>query len=324
MKLNYLLAISVFSMFSISTTTFAEQEPVWDANKVEMISEKLADNVYAYYSSVAKAKESKGYPVATSGGFIIGEKGVLMIDTMLNKRLSEQVQTLIKKETHKPVNYAVNTSYHGDHSYGNMYLPKATRIIQHEATKKYIDNHFAGDTQFMMETFGKGRGIEEIKPIAADLLIPKGGKLVLDLGGKQVEIIDFGFAQTGGDLFIWEPESKVMWTGNPIAAVKPALPWLLDGHLVETMTSLQKVYDFLPEDARIVPGHGSVIGREDLKWHIDYLAAIKNEVQAAIDEGLTLEETVKKVTLDDFTGYALYGWVHPQLNVPAAYRDLKK
>ena len=315
--INALLVVAIV----VTQTAFA-QEPVWDANKVVLASEKLDNGVYAFYSSEAKAKESKGLPVATSGGFIVGDKGVLMIDTMLNKRLNEQAQALISKVTSKPIIYAINTSFHGDHSYGNMYLPKNSRIIQHEVTKQYIDTHFEGDTQFMMQNFGKGRGIEEIKPVAADVLIAKDGKLTLDLGGKTVEIMDFGFAQTGGDLFVWEPESKVMWTGNPIITVKPSLPWLLDGHLVETLTSLQKVSDFLPDDTRIVPGHGSVMTKKDLRWHIDYLATVKKEVEKAIAEGLTLEQTVERVKMPEFGGYALYGWVHPGLNVPAAYKDL--
>ena len=319
-----LLINAVFALAIVVTHTASAQEPVWDANKVVLTSEKLDNGVYAFYSSEAKAKESKGLPVATSGGFVVGDKGVLVIDTMLNKRLNEQAQALIGKATHKPIIYAVNTSYHGDHSYGNMYLPKSTRIIQHEVTKQYIDHHFEADTQFMMKNFGTGRGIEEIRPVAADILIPKGGKLTVDVGGKLVEIIDFGFAQTGGDLFVWEPESKVMWTGNPIITIKPSLPWLLDGHLVETLTSLQKVYEFLPENARVVPGHGSVMVKKDLKWYIDYLATVKKEVEAAIAEGLTMEQTVESVKMPEFEDYALFGWVHPGLNVPAAYADLSR
>ena len=321
MKLIMRVLLAVTLIF---THAASAEEPVWDGNKVVLIPEKLDNGVYAYYSSEAKTKEVKGAPVATSGGFIVGNKGVLVIDTMLNKRLYEQVQALINKTTDKPITFAVNTSFHGDHSYGNMYLPEGARIIQHEVAEQYIATHFEGDTQFMMQNFGTGRGIEEIKPVSADLLIPKGGKLTLDLGGKTVEIIDFGFAQTGGDLFIWEPVSKVMWSGNPIITIKPSLPWLLDGHLVETLTSLQKVYDFLPEDARVVPGHGSVMAKKDIKWHIDYLATIKKEVEVAVAEGLTLEQTVERVKMPEFQGYALHGWVHPGLNVPAAYKDLNK
>lgn len=173
-------------------------EPVWDGNKVELVSEKLHDGVFAYHPSDAKELEKQGKPVATSGGFIAGKKGVLLIDTMLNKRLNTQVQNMVKEKTGKPIVYAVNTSFHGDHSYGNMYLPEETAIIQHSYTKEHIDNHFKADTQFMIKNFGTGRGIEEIVPVDPDILVTKGSKITVDLGGKSVDIIDFGFAQTGG------------------------------------------------------------------------------------------------------------------------------
>ncbi|MDD1794554.1 MBL fold metallo-hydrolase [Enterovibrio makurazakiensis] len=317
-----MIAASIVATTSLFGFTANANEPVWDANKVQLIAEKLDNGVYAYYPSDAKELEVKGLPVATSGGFIVGDKGVLIIDTMLNERLNKQVQGMVEKEANKPIIYAVNTSFHGDHSYGNMYLPKDTKIIQHEVAQDYIDNHFEHDTQFMMHNFGKGRGIEDIVPTDADILVGAGGNITLDLGGKLVEIIDFGFAQTGGDLFVWEPQSKTMWSGNPIITVKPSLPWLLDGHLVETLASLKKVRAFLPDDATVVPGHGSPMTPDDIQWHIDYLDTIKTQVQAAIDEGLTLEETVAKVQMPEFRGYALRDWVHPALNVPAAYKDL--
>jgi cyclase len=180
------------------------------------------------------------------------------------------------------------------------------------------------DKAFMIKNFGTGRGIEEIKARTGDILVAPMATVSLDLGGKVVDVIDFGFAQTGGDLWVWEPQSKVMWAGNPLIAAKPALPWLLDGHLVATLDTLQRVYAFLPADARIIPGHGVAMTREDMKWHIDYLAAVQKNVQAAVDKGLTLEQTVAQTTMPEFGGYALFGWVHPGLNVPAAYRDLSK
>ena len=62
--------------------------------------------------------------------------------------------------------------------------------------------------------------------------------------------------------------------------------------------------------------------RVDMKWDIDYLASVQTNVQAAVDKGLTLEQTVQQTSMPEFGGYALFGWVHPGLNVPAAYRDL--
>lgn len=299
-------------------------DPIWDANTIDMRSEKLADGVFAFYASNAREVNAKGGAAATSGGLIVGTKGALLVESMLNKRLNRQVQDLSRKLGGKPLIYAVNTSSHGDHSFGNMYLPDATRIVQHAHTSAFIAKHLADDKAFMIKNFGQGRGIEEIRARSADIIVAPRSTVTLDLGGKTVDVIDFGFAQTGGDLWVWEPQSKVMWAGNPVIASKPALPWLLDGHLVATLETLNRVHAFLPEDARIIPGHGVAITRADLKWHIDYLGAVRSGVQSAIDRGLTLEQTVQAVALPEFAGYALFGWVHASLNVPAAYRDLSK
>lgn len=318
MNILHIIAVAV----SLLAAHARAAEPIWDGNKVGMVSEQLADGVYAYYASNAKELNAKGGAAATSGGLVVGAKGALLVDTMLNKRLNGQVQALSQRLGHKPILYAVNTSSHGDHTYGNMYLPAKTIIIQHERTRSYLSGHLDDDKAFMIKYFGTGRGIEQIQARAADVLIAPGGKVTLDLGGKTVDIIDFGFAQTGGDLWVWEPQAKVLWTGNAVIARKPALPWLLDGHLVATLDTLRRVYAFLPADARIVPGHGTPMGKEDIMWHIDYLDSVRSQVQAAVDKGLSLDETVKQVALPEFSGYVLFDWVHPALNVPAAYKDL--
>lgn len=315
------LAIAALSVSTIQGRAYAA-EPIWDGNKVEMVSEQLAPQVFAFYAKDARELNAKGGAAATSGGLIIGTRASLLIETMLNQRLHKQVRGLVSKLGKSAPSYAINTSAHGDHSYGNMYLPKSTLIVQHVNTKNYVEHHLADDKAFMIKNFGTQRGIEEIKARTGDLLVPENGKLTLDLGGKTVDIIDFGFGQTGGDLFVWEGQSKTLWAGNVIIASKPALPWLLDGHLVQTLETLNKVYAFLPADAKIIPGHGVAMTREDLRWHIDYLTQVKQEVAQAVQQGMTLEQTVQKVALPQFRGYALFDWVHPGLNVPAAYKDL--
>lgn len=320
-KLSRALGLSLLA----GVVSWAAQaaEPIWDANQVQMRSQPLAPGAYAHLPADAAAVNARGGAAATSGGLIVGTRGAMLIETMLNRRLYDQVQALVRQESGgRPLLYAVNTSSHGDHSFGNMYLPRDTRLVQHEETARYIHEHLAQDKAFMLEHFGHGRGIEPIRAREPDLLVPAGGSLVVDLGDRRVEIHDFGFAQTGGDLFIWDPTSKTMWTGNPVIAAKPALPWLLDGHLVQTLATLQKVYDFLPADATLVPGHGVPMPREGLRWHIDYLKAVQSGVKDALARGLTQAQTVAELQLPAFRGYALFDWVHDDLNVPAAYKDL--
>lgn len=299
------------------------QEPVWDGNTVVLESQQLANGVFAVIPTGAEAMADNGVPIATTSGFVIGSEGVLVIDTMLNERLHNQLIALVRAETDLPIKYAVNTSAHGDHSYGNQYLPEETLIIQHAATAGFIASHLEADKAFMIQNFGEGRGIEEIEATPSDILVADGGEISVDLGGIAVDIRDYGFAQTGGDLFVSVPSANVLWTGNPVIAQAPALPWLLDGHLIDTRDTLKAVYIDFDYETRVVPGHGPITDLTSIKHNIDYLNAVEKQVSAAIAEGLTLEETVARLEMPQFQGYALFSWVHPQLNVPAAYSDLK-
>ncbi len=299
---------------------------VWDAGAVQLEYHKLAPGVYAYYPTDAREKNSKGYPAATAGGFVVGDDAVLVVESMVNKRLTDQVLGFIKEVTDKPIRYLVNTSYHGDHSYGNYVVPKSVSIIQHRETQEFMDNQegFEADKKFMVQYFGANRGIEDVVARTGDIILEDGARYEVDLGNKRVEIRHFGFAQTEGDLFIWVPEDKVFWTGNPVVAQPPALPWLLDGRHQEALATLKKVRAFLPEDAIVVPGHGVPIKPMDIDFKIRYLETLHEEVKTAVAQGMTVEEAQKAITLPEFQGYALFGWVHSGVNVPNTYKDLLK
>jgi glyoxylase-like metal-dependent hydrolase (beta-lactamase superfamily II) len=299
---------------------------VWDAGAVQLEYHKIAPGVYAYYPTDAQEKNPKGYPVATAGGFVVGDDAVLVVESMVNKRLADQVLGFVQEVTDKPIRYLVNTSYHGDHSYGNYVFPKSVSIIQHRKTKEFMDNKegFEADKKFMVQYFGANRGIEEVVARTGDIVLEDGALYEVDLGNKKVEIRHFGFAQTEGDLFIWVPEDKVFWTGNPIVAQPPALPWLLDGKHEEVLATLKKIRAFLPEDAVVVPGHGVPIQPKDIDFKIRYLESLHKEVKNAVEQGMTVEEAQKTITMPDYQGYALFDWVHSGVNVPNTHKDLSK
>jgi glyoxylase-like metal-dependent hydrolase (beta-lactamase superfamily II) len=301
------------------------QLPIWDANKVELKLQKIADDVYAIIPSSAETETAKGIPQATTGGFIVGEKGVLLIEVMLSSRLYDQEIKLIRSVTGKPIIYAVNTSDHGDHCFSNYLLPSSTIIIQNEFAKENLAANYENIKQFMVGLFGKGRGIENSVYRAADIAIPKNSNLKIDLGkGKIVEFINTGTAQSPADLFIWLPNSKVFWAGNPFIGEAPCIPWLFDGYFLEPAANLRKIYDFLPADAIVIPGHGRITNKAGIKFTIDYVEALKKNIEEAVAKNLTLEQTKQFVKMDEFNkGYVLFDWLHFNFNIPNAYKDIK-
>lgn len=302
----------------MSHETEHESTSPWDAATVNLTSKELAPGVFAVMPDDVFAKDH----VATTAGFVIGEHSVLVIEAMLNGDLASQLIGLVRKETKKPIRFLVNTSYHGDHAYGNYVFPDSTVIIQHPATKRYMDENFEDDRQFMLGLMGKGKGIERVQSRSADITVSD--MISVDLGGRTVEIRHFGFAQTPGDLVIWAPDAKVLWVGNMIQAPSPALPWLLEGRHKDTMTTLARVRDFLPEDATIIPGHGRPMRPADIEFPLRYLRELDSAVHEAVREGRSVEETLKTVAMADYGEYSLFDWAHSQVNVPAAYSHLQE
>ncbi len=326
MGLLYRVIVKVavlIAVFAFSTVTYSNAaEPVWDANTIILQKQELAPGVFGVFPKQT-FEEPLTAPKPTSGGFVVGEKGILVVESFLNGDLASQLIALIRKESQLPIKYVVNTSYHGDHSYGNYVFPSGTVIIQHEKTKEYISKNFDGDRQWMMQYFGKGRGIEKAIARNADITIADGDNLVIDLGGKTVKIHTFGFGQTPGDLYIWEPESKTMWVGNVWVAPGPGLPWLLDGRHMEVLATMKKIRAFLPDEATVIPGHFGAIKKQGLDFAINYLDRLHVEVKRAIKKGWSLEQTKEKVKMDDFRGYAIFDWVHFDVNLPNTYKELK-
>jgi glyoxylase-like metal-dependent hydrolase (beta-lactamase superfamily II) len=309
---------------AVESRTPEDPKLVWTASHVALLAKEVAPGVHAVYPDTAEKKNGAGVPEATSGGFVIGDNGVLVVDTMLNRRLSGQVMALIRERTDKPIRYIVNTSYHGDHSYGNQFLPIDAEIIQHRATRDYIRDNFAEDIKFMEKHFGTNQGLDELRPVPARIILEDGADVTVNLGGAEVRIRHLGFAQTKGDLFITTSNGKVVFTGNPVIAKAPALPWLLDGHLVESTATMKALRMRLSDDAIVVPGHGAPTDVAAIDYHITYLEKLKSQVEAAIAAGKSLEQTVKSVAMPNYAGYKLHPWVHLQVNVPAAYAELSK
>jgi len=294
-----------------------ETTPPWDAASVNLVAKEMAPGVFAVLPDDVFTKDH----VATTAGFVIGERNVLVVEGMLNGDLASQLIGLVRGETSKPIRFLVNTSYHGDHAYGNYLFPDSTVIIQHPATKRYMDEKFEDDRRFMLGLMGKGKGIERVQSRSADITVSD--MISIDLGGRAIEIRHFGFAQTPGDLVIWTPDAKVLWVGNMIQAPSPALPWLLEGRHRETVETLTKVRDSLPEDATIIPGHGRPMRPADIDFPIRYLRELDAAVSAAIAEGRSVEGTLAAVRMPHYSGYSLFEWAHNTVNVPAAYKHLR-
>src|SRR5258708_11907904 len=127
MRRAVLLGVVALSLIVIATTSF-----VSNANSALSKAEddfqlvKVAEGIYA---AIAKP----GGLASGNAGFIVGDGGVLMVDTFFTPAAVEELITEIAAQTKQPIKYAVNTHYHLDHTGGNQVLAaRGVPIIAHD------------------------------------------------------------------------------------------------------------------------------------------------------------------------------------------------
>ena len=69
---------------------------------------ELSPGVYALISSI---------PGVDNAGFVVGEKGVLVIDAHISVPMANQILERVREVTDKPILYLVNSNYHADHTF---------------------------------------------------------------------------------------------------------------------------------------------------------------------------------------------------------------
>ena len=253
----------------------------------ELETKQLGEGVYALVSTKA--------PVDNSG-FVIGERGVLVIDAHISKEMAQKIQKAIRQITDKPILYLVNTNFHGDHTFGNYAFPRETQIVAHFKTAEKM-REFDYEKQFMLNTVNGDQSIFG----DAKLRLPNivfDNHLKLDLGGRFVELHHFGRGNTEGDTVVYIPEEKVAWTGNLVLG-EGSVPFLIEGGAGDYLDTIARFAKTI-ETKTIVPGHGSLTTGAILGRYLNYLNDLLQSVRNSVLEHQTLKETLTNLPLGKY------------------------
>jgi cyclase len=278
---------------------------------VQMQARQLAEGVYAVMATDVDETDH----TATNAGFVVGDTGVLVVESLANARLASQLISEVRKVTSLPIRFLINTSYHGDHCFGNYAFPTETTVVHHDATKRVIDERFDQDRAFMIGLLGANSGIEETVARSADVTISESASF--DLGGKHVDIEHIGFAQTDGDLVVRVREDDIVFVGNMLQAPPPAFPWLLEGRADEALVTYRRLHDSLDNHTVVVPGHGRTMRRSDVLHSIGYIEDLIGLARDAHGKGMSASQIHEALAMKEHSSYSMYDFIHFQVNIPA-------
>jgi len=256
----------------------------------------------------------------TNAGIIIGDNGVLVIDSLRVPSFARDLIQDVRHITSKPIQYVIDTHAHWDHSWGNEEFPEAT-IIGHENcynemvdvewNRQWRDKVIAANDPWSEEAH-----LVNITP--PNLTFET--SMQLRFGGRAIDLKYFGKAHTSGDIFIFLPAERIAFTGD--VAMDRGVPFLGDSYPAEWPGTDDRLVE-LPIE-RFVAGHGPIGNHDALLQARDFIHSLVGNLKTAIQDGQD-EETASTTVSDalnsqfgDFRGIdGLKG------NIPGVYRKLK-
>jgi cyclase len=229
--------------------------------------------------------------------------GVLVIDTRQHPRDGEDLLARIRKITDKPIKWVINSHFHGDHHFGNppFKTAGATFVAQSETAR--IMAQVQPKELARRGNFFKSRGFDpaEVKLVLPDVTFDS--EMTIQLGGREIRLAYLGPGQQAGDTFVFFPHARMVFTTGmfgprsmPNMAFTPSVEgWL---KLLDRLAAM--------DVDKILPAHGDVSTRQDVKDLSAMLADEYAAVKDAIAKGMTLDDARKTLTLPQYKDWRNY------------------
>jgi len=317
MKLR-LFALSAVAVFAVSAANAQPSSvkpmtfPVTQGKTYKF--EKIADGVYY-----------------ATGGFgsnnvvVVNDNDVLLVDTGTTPANARRFVEDVKMLTNKPIKYVVNTHFHFDHTDGNQafgpdvqiigqeYLAKAVNpgimntepylastgsipqaqmedlkkqiAAEKDAAKKAaLNKQLAGVQQMLAE-------LKELKPTPPNKTYKD--KLVIQSGGREIDLLWLGRGHTEGDTVVFLPKEKIVATGDLMESRLAYMGNAIFDDWIETLDKLKKL-DFNV----VLPGHGIPFSDKNLiTAYQDYLQDVIVKGNELKRSGVSAEDAAKQIDL---------------------------
>ncbi|WP_433413182.1 MBL fold metallo-hydrolase [Microtetraspora malaysiensis] len=249
----------------------------------------------------------------SNSGLITGSGTSLMVDTLVDLALTrEMLDGLAPVLAQYPLGTLVNTHSDGDHVFGNeLVAARGVEIVASAAaaalmTQEAVDQVVAtlkspgaaGD--FARHVFGSFT-FEGITVTGPDRTFEE--ELSLDVGGREVRLIQVGPAHTPGDTLVLVPDAKLLYAGDILFVGGTPIAWA--GPIERWISALDLILDM--DVTTIVPGHGPVSGKTEVSAMREYLVFIEAEARKRFEDGLDVDAAIASIDLGKYAELPEHG-----------------
>ena len=226
-------------------------------------------------------------------GYIVTDEGVVVVDTQLVPLFGNEMIKEIKAVTDKPIKYVINTHWHTDHVGGNEVFSPEARIIGHEFTRKIIAQRRKDQEEGTID--------ESIKQLGKFTFTPPdvtfNQNMTLYMGNTVIELMFFGGGHTGGDIVVYLPKEKVLFSGDLLMKDSGMPDYRDDSNIDKLIESLKKMQELKVE--KIISGHMGIAEQKDIQTSIDKLIAFRKQVKTYVDKNIPPDKAAESITFPE-------------------------
>lgn len=277
----------------------------------------LGQGIYVHYGEHLDIDDGYHGDICNTS-FVVGTKGVAVIDTGGSLKVGQQLKAAIRTVTDKPILYVINTHVHPDHVFGNVAFSdeKDVTFIGH--------NKLAEALTLREEAYHRinARFLGEKEAQDSKLVLPTmpiDGPTDINLGDRVLTIQPYTVAHTNTDISVIDQKTKTLFAGDLLFIERtPVIEGDIKG-LIEALDRL-KTYDV----TQVVPGHGPA--SQDVATALNnaqrYFKTVLKDVREIIANDGSMEEAMDKAGASEKDNWVLFN-IANRRNINTIYPALE-
>jgi cyclase len=249
-------------------------------------------------------------------GLVTSDDGLLMIDGGYANRALELQKAIAEKDS-RPVKILFNTHWHGDHVGSNELLGKAgVKIMAHQNVRYWLSQ------KVKLEAFNTV--VEPLKPEGLPTkTFTDGGKI--NFGKEKIEYKWIPNCHTDNDSYVFFPASNVLQTGDLFfSGAYPVIDYTTGGWIGGMAEALDKLLKVGDAQTRIIPGHGPLSSKEDMRESHEMLHTVYDRLGAFSKKGASVDDVVKANPVSDLEPKWGQGFLNGERFLRMAYPSIAR
>ena len=260
-------------VLALAMLVVASSVSAQNMDDVQIQTQRLTDGVYMLMGQGGNI------------GLSVGDDGVFVIDDQFAP-LTEKILAAIGAITSDPVRFVFNTHWHGDHTGGNENLgATGAMIVAHDNVRVRMS------TEQVLERIGRPVSTTPASPDGALPVVTFAEDVSFHINGDRLHAFHVSNAHTDGDAIVHFVGANVVHMGDTFFRDRfPFIDTASGGSIDGLIAAAGRALAVMDTDTQVIPGHGSLSGREDLRAYRDALKTMRDAVASLMTRGMSLEQ----------------------------------